>query len=124
MNLRYTLSFLRIMKIPGLYLIMKDWQGFIRMHFIYATYESGLLEALATPRNRNELIQELDVARTELLDALLEVGLASKELAINNKLFHIRGRRIEGRHGNKWRHVDGNDPGECHLLQRRLSSCG
>lgn len=30
------LSFLRIMKIPGLYPIMKDWQAFIRMHFIYA----------------------------------------------------------------------------------------
>ncbi|MDQ1335151.1 MAG: hypothetical protein QG552_2101 [Thermodesulfobacteriota bacterium] len=93
MNLRYTLSFLRIMKIPGLYPIMKDWQGFIRMHFIYAAYESGLLEALATPRTRNELIEELDGKRPELFDALLEVGLASKELAINNGLFHIRGRR-------------------------------
>ena len=81
------------MKIPGLYSIMKDWQAFIRMHFIYAAYESGLLQAIATPRTRNELIKELDAKRPELLDALLEVGLAVKELALNNGLFHIRGKR-------------------------------
>jgi 2-polyprenyl-3-methyl-5-hydroxy-6-metoxy-1,4-benzoquinol methylase len=93
MDLRYTLSFLRTMKIPGLYPIMKDWQAFIRMHFIYAAYESGLLQALATPRTRDELIRELDVKRPELLDALLDVGLAAKELAINNGFFHTRGKR-------------------------------
>jgi 2-polyprenyl-3-methyl-5-hydroxy-6-metoxy-1,4-benzoquinol methylase len=93
MNLRYTLSFLRIMKIPGLYAIMTDWQAFIRMHFINAAYESGLLRALAVPRTRDELIKELGVKRPELFDALLEVGLASKELALNNSLFHIRGKR-------------------------------
>lgn len=93
MNLRYILSFLRIAKIPGLYGIMTDWQAFIRMHFIYAAYESGLLQALAVPRTREELIKELDVKRPELFDALLEVGLASKELALNNGLFRIRGKR-------------------------------
>jgi 2-polyprenyl-3-methyl-5-hydroxy-6-metoxy-1,4-benzoquinol methylase len=93
MDLKYTLSFLRIMKIPGLYPIMKDWQAFIRMHFIYVAYESGLLQALDTPRTRNELIKELDVERPELFDALLEVGLAAKELALNDGLFHIRGKR-------------------------------
>jgi 2-polyprenyl-3-methyl-5-hydroxy-6-metoxy-1,4-benzoquinol methylase len=93
MDLRYALSFLRTMKIPGLYPIMKDWQAFIRMHFIYAAYESGLLQALATPRTRDELIKELDVKRPELLDALLEVGLAAKELTLKNGLFHTRGKR-------------------------------
>ncbi len=93
MNLRYTLSFLRIMKIPGLCPIMKDWQAFIRMHFIYAAYQSGLLQALATPRTRDALLEELDVKRPELLDALLEVGLATRELSLNNGLFRIRGKR-------------------------------
>jgi len=81
------------MKIPGLYAIMTDWQAFIRMHFVYAAYESGLLQALAAPRTREELIKELDVKRPDLFNALLEVGLASKELALNNSLFHIRGKR-------------------------------
>jgi SAM-dependent methyltransferase len=93
MNLRYTLSFLRIMKTPGLFPVMKDWQAFIRMHFIYAAYEFGLLQALSTPRTRDQLVQELDVKRPELFDALLEVGLAAKELALSNGLFRLRGKR-------------------------------
>ena len=93
MNLRYIISFLRIMKIPGLYPIVKDWEAFIRMHFIYSAYESGLLKALSAPRNRDMLIRELDVKRPEVLDALLEVGLASKELELKNGLFSIKGKR-------------------------------
>ncbi|WP_321370195.1 class I SAM-dependent methyltransferase [uncultured Desulfuromusa sp.] len=93
MNLRYILSFLNIMKIPGLYPIMKDWRAFIRMHFIFSAHESGLLKALSTPSNRDMLIKELNVKRPEVLDALLEVGLASKELELNNGLFSIKGKR-------------------------------
>lgn len=93
MNLRYVLSFLRIMKLRGLFPIMQDWQGFIRMHFIYAAYESGLLAVLATPCTRDELIKELDVRRPELFDALLDVGLAAKELALEDGRFLIRGKR-------------------------------
>ena len=93
MNLRYIISLLRIMRIPGLYPIMKDWQAFIRMHFIFSAYESGLLKALSIPSNRDRLIKELDVKRQEILDALLEVGLASKELELKNGLFSIKGKR-------------------------------
>jgi len=81
------------MKMPGLYPIMKDWQAFIRMHFIFSAYESGLLNALVTPRDRTTLIKALDVKRPELLDALLEVGLATKELEKKNNLYRIKGKR-------------------------------
>jgi SAM-dependent methyltransferase len=93
MNLRYTLSFFRIMKTPGLYPIMKDWMACIRMNFIFAAYESGLLQALIQPCNRNTLIERLHVERTELLDALLEVGLATKELTIHDEQYSIKGKR-------------------------------
>ena len=93
MKLRYLLSFLKVLKVPGLYPVMKDWQALIRMHFIYAAYESGLLQALAAPRTRDELLKDLDVKRPELLDALLDVGLAAKELAHDSGLFYIRGER-------------------------------
>jgi 2-polyprenyl-3-methyl-5-hydroxy-6-metoxy-1,4-benzoquinol methylase len=93
MNLRYTLSFLRIMKIPGLYPIMKDWQAFIRIHFLFSAYECGLLKALSTPLSKDMLIKKLDVKRPELLDALLDVGLAAKELEFKNGLFSIKGKR-------------------------------
>ncbi len=93
MNLRYTLSFLRILKIPGLYPVMKDWQASVRIHFIFAAYESGLLQSLNQPCDRKTLIEKLQVKRVELFDALLEVGLATKELAIKNEQFFIKGKR-------------------------------
>lgn len=93
MNLRYIFSFLRIMKTPGMYPLMKDWQAFIRMHFIHAAYEFGLLQALSAPRSRDELARQLNVKRPELFDALLEVGIAAKELELSNGLLRIRGKR-------------------------------
>jgi cyclopropane fatty-acyl-phospholipid synthase-like methyltransferase len=84
---------LRILKTPGLFGIMKDWQAFVRMHFIFAAYESGLLKALAIPCEREALIEKLHVKRPDLLDALLDVGLATKELTMKNHLFFIKGRR-------------------------------
>ncbi|CAB5152653.1 hypothetical protein D3OALGA1CA_4713 [Olavius algarvensis associated proteobacterium Delta 3] len=93
MNLRYTLSFLRILKIPGLYPLMKDWQASIRINFIFAAYESGLLKALSQPCSRRNLVEKLQIKRLELFDALLEVGLATKELAVKNEKFFIKGKR-------------------------------
>jgi hypothetical protein len=92
-NLRYTLSFLRILKKPGLYPLMKDWQAFVRINFIFAAYESGLLKALSQPCDRRALIKKLQIKRPELFDALLEVGIAAKELAVKNKKFYIKGKR-------------------------------
>ena len=93
MNLRYTFSFLRILKIPGLCPLMKDWQASIRINFIFAAYESGLLKALSQPCDRKALIEKLHIKRIELFDALLEVGLATKELAVKNERYFIKGKR-------------------------------
>lgn len=93
MNFRYTLAFLRILKMPGLFPIMKDWQALLRIHFIFAAYESGWLKELAVPCERQTLIENLHVERPELLDALLDVGLAIKELKKNNQRFFIKGKR-------------------------------
>ncbi|HBZ57444.1 MAG TPA: hypothetical protein DEO88_18740, partial [Syntrophobacteraceae bacterium] len=87
------LSFLRILKMPGLFAIMKDWQALLRMHFIFAAYESGLLKELAVPCERQTLIEKLHVKRPDLLDALLDVGLATKELGVKNQQFFIKGKR-------------------------------
>jgi len=93
MKIRYALSALRIMKITGLYALMKDWRAFVRMHFIFSAYESGLLEALIIPISKESLIKKLDVKRPDTLDALLQVGLALKELKLENDLFSIKGKR-------------------------------
>ena len=72
---------------------MKDWQASIRINFIFAAYELGLLKALSQPCSRNTLVDKLKIKRLELFDSLLDVGLASKELAIKNEKFFIKGKR-------------------------------
>ena len=101
MKFKYLITVLSTLKIPGLFPIIKDWQSFLRMHFIYAAIESGLLEALGTPSSREELIQKLNVKRPEILDALLDVGLSVKELAYKNGSYSIKGKRSKAVIGNK-----------------------
>ena len=95
------LAFLRIFKIPGLLHIMKDWQALLRIHFIYAAYESGLLQALASPCDKKALVKKLGVQRPALLDAILEMGLATKELSLKNNAYQIRGKRSKAVIGPK-----------------------
>jgi SAM-dependent methyltransferase len=101
MKFKYLITVLRTLKIPGLFPIIKDWQSFLRMHFIYAAIESGLLEALGTSSSREELVQKLNVKRPEILDALLDVGLSVKELAYKNGSYSIKGKRSKAVIGNK-----------------------
>ena len=101
MHLRYLLSFLRTVRVPGLLPLMTDWRAFVRMHFIFAAYESGLLAALAEPRDREFLLENLHVERPQILDALLEVGLAADELSVKNGLYRISGKRSRAVAGAK-----------------------
>jgi len=69
-------GFLNIARLIG------DWQSFIRFHFFYSSIESGLIDALEWPSSREELIEKLNVKRTELLDVLLDMGLSLGELSL------------------------------------------
>ncbi|MCB2228928.1 MAG: methyltransferase domain-containing protein [Desulfarculaceae bacterium] len=94
MNLRYKFSFLHLFKIPGMLPIMKDYQAFLRTLFLYSAYEAGLLQALAQgPADLEELAARLGVARPELLQALLEVGTATKEVALKEGRYSLKGKR-------------------------------
>lgn len=93
MKLRYLVSALRIMKVPGLFQIIKDWQGFVRMHFLHAAMEGGLLHAL--PATREELAAKLHVARPDILDGLLDVGVSAGELRLRNGTYSLRGKRAK-----------------------------
>lgn len=101
MELKYLITVLRTMKMPGLFPIIKDWQAFVRMHFVYAALESGLLEALSSPSSRDDLIKKLNVKRPDILDALLDVGLSVKELAYKNGTYSIKGKRSNAVRGNE-----------------------
>ncbi|OGO19372.1 MAG: hypothetical protein A2Z14_07655 [Chloroflexi bacterium RBG_16_48_8] len=51
--------------------IMRDLPSFVRLHFLYADVQSGLLECLRNPMSREDLLENLGVVRSEILDALL-----------------------------------------------------
>jgi 2-polyprenyl-3-methyl-5-hydroxy-6-metoxy-1,4-benzoquinol methylase len=101
MNFKYLITVLRTMKIPGLFSIMRDWQALVRMHFIYAALESGLLETLSASASRDDLIKKLNVKRPEILEALLDVGLSARELACENGSYSIKGKRSKAVIGHK-----------------------
>jgi 4-hydroxy-2,2'-bipyrrole-5-carbaldehyde O-methyltransferase len=93
MNIRYLNSAWRTIRIRGLWPLMRDWVAFLRLHFLYIALETGLLSALQTGATRDSLIDQLGVKRPDLLDAMLEMGLALKELSLRNTIFSLRGRR-------------------------------
>lgn len=92
MKLKYLLTTFRLMKIPGIFSIMKDYKTFVRIHFLYAALESGLLEALQAPCSKEVLLDRLKIKRPEVLDAILHVGLSIKELSYKNGLYSIKGK--------------------------------
>lgn len=103
MKLKYLFSLLRTIRIPGFLPIMADWKGVVRFHYLYSAIDSGLLEALKTPCSREALIQKLDISKTEILDALLNVGVSIKELHCKNGRYSIRGKRsmaMTGQYGD------------------------
>jgi 2-polyprenyl-3-methyl-5-hydroxy-6-metoxy-1,4-benzoquinol methylase len=91
----------RVAALLNLIRVFRDWRTLVRMHFLHAAVDCGLLEALRTPASRDELLQELDVKRPELLDALLDVGLALGELSRRNGRFKLKGRRARSLVGDR-----------------------
>jgi SAM-dependent methyltransferase len=71
----------------------RDAQTLIRIQFLYAAIDSGLLAALRTPSTKDELVQKLDAKRPELLEALLNVGISVGELSCRNGVFRVKGSR-------------------------------
>ncbi|MCK5312900.1 MAG: methyltransferase domain-containing protein [Desulfobacteraceae bacterium] len=92
MKLRYIFSLMKMMRTPGLYKIIKDWQSCIRFHFIHSALDSGLIEVLKTPQSFNDLIKELKVKREDLLHAILDVGISTGELSFKNGLYKLKGK--------------------------------
>lgn len=74
-------------------LLVRDWKAVIRLQFLKAAFEAGLLAALKKPRTGEELKDLLDARRSDVLAALLEVGLASGELKQARGRFRLAGRR-------------------------------
>ena len=93
MDIRYLVSGWRTIRIPGFWSVMRDLFPFLRMHYLYAALETGLLQALQTDATRETLMGKLGVRRPELLNALLDMGLALNELSLRNAVFSLKGKR-------------------------------
>ena len=73
--------------------VMSDWKSLLRLHFLYAAMDFGLLGILITPIAKNDLLKNPKIKRPELLEGLLDVGVALKELSYKNGLYRLKGRR-------------------------------
>src|SRR3990172_10385874 len=93
MNLQSWIAAFRVPHLWAQVQLIGDVETFIRVQFLYAAFESGLLAALARPATRDGLIAALGIQKPELLDALLALGVRLKELSHQDGTYRIRGRR-------------------------------
>ena len=93
MPLTAWLSILRLPDLGAQLGIARDAAALVRLHFLYAASTSGLLKTLRTGASGEEVAQRLGASRTDLLDALLELGVALGELACDDGRYRIRGKR-------------------------------
>lgn len=91
MSLRDILTLFRMPHLRTQLRLKRDVDSFLRLHFLYAATESGLLQTLGNPATREEIIRKLDVRRPELLDGLLELGVSLKELSRAKERYEICG---------------------------------
>jgi SAM-dependent methyltransferase len=99
LKLKNLVTALRMQNPLSLYRIMGDRQSVVRMYFLHAAIESGLLEALDEQPTREKLVAALDAARPEILDALLEIGISLKEIACDAGRYRVVGKRTRALRG-------------------------
>jgi hypothetical protein len=90
---RRSLNQLRTPHLLAQYVVLQDLLTYTRVGYLYAALQSGLLNALKTPATGPELVRRLNVQRTDLLEALLRVGVSIGELSLRRGHYRIRGMR-------------------------------
>jgi len=93
MKLKTLIAALRAYSLPDLLRFARDLQTLVRVQFLYAAIDSGLLAALKTPSTKDDLARKLDARRPELLEALLNVGVSVGELSCHNGVYRVKGKR-------------------------------
>jgi SAM-dependent methyltransferase len=93
MRLNTLIAALRAYSLPDLLRFARDLQTLVRVQFLYAAIDSGLLAALKTPATKDDLIRKLGARRPELLEALLNVGISVGELSCRDGVYRVKGKR-------------------------------
>jgi SAM-dependent methyltransferase len=94
----------RLLRMPDLSaqgLLLRDLQSFVRVHFLYAAANTGLLQALRRPASTREIIRNLRVRRPDLLEGLLALGVALDELSVRDGVYRLSGVRAKALVGKR-----------------------
>lgn len=81
-------------------LIVREIDTWTRLEFLGVMARSGVADALDQPRTSADIQQRSGVTDGELLDALLALGVALRELSVRGGRYRIRGRRLRAVAGN------------------------
>lgn len=87
------LAFLRIPHLLQQLQVRRDLHAFLRVHFLHAALETGLLSLLRTPTAKEEINEQLAVQRSDLLDSFLDFGVHLGELKRENGRYTLQGAR-------------------------------
>ncbi|MBI5032858.1 MAG: class I SAM-dependent methyltransferase [Chloroflexi bacterium] len=93
MNFKSILAMVRTPHLAVQGQLRNDLQAYVRVNFLYAAFEAGLLAALKTPLTLSELVSQLQPKQPELLESLLRVGVMLGEVAQENERYSLRGNR-------------------------------
>lgn len=92
-NLHSLFSLFRQPHLRGRMQLNATVKPFVRLQFFYAATQCGLLQMLRTPSSKQELARQLGITRVDLLDSLLELGMALGELSCSNGVYRLRSDR-------------------------------
>ncbi|QZH59706.1 methyltransferase domain-containing protein [Mycolicibacterium farcinogenes] len=94
MGIRSYLGALSPRAVRAAFWIRNDLGGFVRLHFLSAAEQSGLIDALDTPQTSAQLAARLGLPDDSILVGLLDVGVAVGELGFRNGRYRRKGARI------------------------------
>ncbi len=95
MNFKMYLALLRTPHVLTSLRIFRDIDIMVRSFFLHAAFETGLLPALRTPATFDQIVSETGARRRELLEPLVQLGVALKELAESGGVYRLRGKRAK-----------------------------
>jgi hypothetical protein len=93
MNTKSILTLLRTPDLRSALLLQRDLHTLLRVHVLYAAFDSGLLQTLRTPSTLEQIATSLQAQRRDLLEGLLDLGIALGEIAQDAGRYRLRGRR-------------------------------
>jgi 4-hydroxy-2,2'-bipyrrole-5-carbaldehyde O-methyltransferase len=95
MKLSTILDLLRTPHLASKLALLKELTTLSRLHFLYAAVDTGLLKLLRSPASAGYVAQKLGAKRLDLLDALLDLGVAVGELSLRGGLYGLKGRQAK-----------------------------